>query len=113
MNETTRNQTNNSNPAVSSSSDTMDRISKNVHEGIDSAAKAVHPGIDRIAEGAHKAVQNADEMANHAAETLEKAGVKGEEILNASTSYLRDHPLLTLGLAVTAGYVLSRVLAAR
>lgn len=30
-----------------------------------------------------------------------------------STSYKREHPLLTLGLAVTAGYVLSRLLASR
>ena len=36
-----------------------------------------------------------------------------ELITAAGTSYMREHPLLTLDLAVTAGYVLSGPLASR
>jgi len=113
MNESNRIHTNSSSTDTSGASETMQRMSKSAHDGIDSASRAVHPTIDRAAAGAHKAVESADEMANQAAETLEKAGVKSEELLNAGTTYMREHPLLTLGLAVSAGYVLSRVLASR
>jgi ElaB/YqjD/DUF883 family membrane-anchored ribosome-binding protein len=91
----------------------MDRLAKSAHSGIDAASHAAHPAIDRIASGAHKAVDNADEVAHQAAQAVGKAGVKGEELVAAGTSYLREHPLFTLGLAVTAGYVLSRLLASR
>lgn len=108
--------TTNSNPAATAATKThegMDRLAKSVHSGIDAASHAVHPAIDRMASGAHKAVDNADEVANQAANALGKAGVKGEELVAAGTGYMREHPLLTLGLAVTAGYVLSRLLATR
>jgi ElaB/YqjD/DUF883 family membrane-anchored ribosome-binding protein len=114
MNEKTQAFTSNSKSAsTGASAETMDRLASGAHKGIDAASKAAHPTIDRAAAGAHKAVENADELANHAAEALDRAGEKGEELLAAGTSYMREHPLLTLGLAVTAGYVLSRVLASR
>lgn len=92
-------------------SDGMDRLAQSAHRGIDSASKAAHPAIDRLASGAHNAVGNADDMATQAANALDAASDKGEELLATSTSYMREHPLFTLGLAVTAGYVLSRLLA--
>lgn len=87
-----------------------DRMTKGAHSGIDAASEAVHPSVDRAAAGAHRAVKNADEMADHAVEAMERAGVKKDQMVTASSDYMRDHPLLTLGLAVTAGYVLSRLL---
>ncbi|MCC5858557.1 MAG: hypothetical protein JJT90_10400 [Ectothiorhodospiraceae bacterium] len=114
MNDKAQTATNNLSPAATGVSvETMDRIAKSVHKGIDNASKAAHPTIDSAAAGAHKAVDSADEMLNPAAEALDRAGVKGEELITASTSYMREHPLLTLGLAVTAGYALSRLLASR
>lgn len=111
MNERTQINTNNLNPVARGAGvQTMDRIAKSAHEGIDAASKAVHPTIDRAAAGAHKAVDNVDDLANYAAEAIDKAGVKGEKLITASTSYMREHPLLTLSLAVGAGYVLSRLL---
>ena len=114
MNEKTQGFTNNSNAVpAGAGAEAMDRIAASAHKGIDAATKAAHPRIDRAAAGAHSAVENADELANHAAQALDKAGEKGQELMTAGTSYMREHPLLTLGLAVAAGYVLSRVLASR
>jgi ElaB/YqjD/DUF883 family membrane-anchored ribosome-binding protein len=114
MYDKTQTATTNSGPAATPAShEGMDRLAKSAHSGIDAASQAAHPAIDRIASGAHKAVDNADEVAHHAAQSLGKAGVKGEELVAAGTGYMREHPLFTLGLAVTAGYVLSRVLATR
>lgn len=114
MNDKTQPFTSDSNrPATGAGFETMDRIAAGAHKGIDAASKAAHPTIDRAAAGAHKAVENADELANDAVEVLDRAGEKGEELITAGTSYMRKHPLVTLGLAVTAGYVLSRLLASR
>lgn len=114
MNEKTQTHPTNSNPAASGASvQSKDRIAQSAHKGIDAASKAAHPTIDRAVSGAHKAVENADELANHAAEAIDRAGVKGKELFTASTNYMREHPLLTVGLAVTAGYVLSRLLSSR
>lgn len=92
---------------------TRDRLARKAHSGIDAASEAVHPSIDNAAAGAHRAVKNADELANHAVDALERAGVKGEKMLSSSTSYMRENPLLSLGVALTAGYVLNRLLAPR
>lgn len=114
MNEKTQNFTNNTKPLSSAAGhDTVEGMTHGAHKGIDAASHAAHPAIDRVAAGAHKAVDSADDMANQAVEALDKAGVKGEELISAGSSYIREHPLLTLGLAVTAGYVLSRVLSAK
>jgi ElaB/YqjD/DUF883 family membrane-anchored ribosome-binding protein len=90
-----------------------DRITKSAHEGIESASNAAHPTVDRAAAGAHRAVESADQFADQAGEAIGKAGAKGEELVDASTSYVREHPLLSMGLAVTAGYVLSTLLSSR
>lgn len=115
MNDNTQSFTNNTKSAATggASAETKDRIAAGAHKGIDAASKAVHPTIDRAAAGAHKAVENADELASHAAEALDRAGEKGQELMTAGTAYMREHPLLTIGLAVAAGYVLSRLTAPR
>ncbi len=111
MNEHTRTNTDHSN--IGASVKVKDRMTKSAHQGIDAVSDAAHPTIDRAASGAHRAVESADDMVNHAAEAIDKAVVKGEELVAASTTYMRDHPLLTLSIAVGAGYLLSRLLASR
>jgi ElaB/YqjD/DUF883 family membrane-anchored ribosome-binding protein len=70
--------------------------------GLDSLATSAHSGIDAAAKAVHRAVNSAD-----------KAGLKGEQLYTAGTGYMREHPVFTLGAAVAAGYVLSRLLATR
>lgn len=114
MNENTTNRNSNLSPGNGGAKpSTIDRVTQSAHDGIESASKAAHPTVDRAASGAHKAIESADDMAHQAADAIDKAGVKGEELLEAGTTYMREHPLLTLGLAVGTGYVLSRLLTSR
>lgn len=95
----------------------VDRLAAGAHSGIHAAADAVHPAIDRVASGAHSAVNSADSAANQATDAMaragKKAGVKGEELYAAGAGYMREHPMYTIGAAVVAGYLLSRILASR
>ncbi|MFU8896158.1 MAG: hypothetical protein ACNA8J_07200 [Gammaproteobacteria bacterium] len=81
-----------------------ERLAATAHKGINAAADAVHPVIDRLASSAHRAVDSADHAGS-------KAGATGEQYYAAGVGYLRDHPVLTIGVAVAAGYLLSRLLA--
>jgi ElaB/YqjD/DUF883 family membrane-anchored ribosome-binding protein len=76
-----------------------------------------HGGIDRLTSTAHDAVERATSAAATAADTL---GVKGRELLDARDEwmdatrvYVREHPLAALGVALAAGYLLSRILSSR
>jgi ElaB/YqjD/DUF883 family membrane-anchored ribosome-binding protein len=95
----------------------MGRFAARAHSGIHATADAVHPAIDRIASSAHRAVNSADKAANQATDAMARAGnqagIKGEEIYAAGAGYMRDHPVFTIGVAVAAGYLLSRLLATR
>ncbi len=104
--------TNGSQPVSSeAATSAAENMARSAHAGIDRTAEAVHPSIDRAAAGVHRAVESADDMANHAVDALESAGIKSDEMIRTGSSYMRDHPVLTLSLAVTAGYVLSRLMA--
>jgi ElaB/YqjD/DUF883 family membrane-anchored ribosome-binding protein len=95
--------------------DGMERLTTGAHKGINAGADAVHPVIDRLASSAHRAIDSADNAANQATDTLAKAGSKagatGKEYYTAGTGYMRDHPVLTLGVVVATGYLLSRLFA--
>jgi ElaB/YqjD/DUF883 family membrane-anchored ribosome-binding protein len=100
----------NSGPAANRMEEGVDRMAKGAHSGVDAASDAARPAIDRMAAGAHRAINSADEAATNAVEALDAAGVKGEELLATSTAYMREHPMLSLSVAVAAGFVLSRLL---
>lgn len=97
--------------------ESVDRLASGAHSGINAAKEAAHPAIDRLASGAHRAVNSADEAASSATDAMARAGnkasEKGEELYAASAGYMREHPVLTIGVAVAAGYLLSRLLATR
>ena len=73
--------------------------------------------IDKAADSAHEAVDKIANAGNQAAEAL---GEKGEQLKNAEQQvmanccgYVRDNPITSLGIAVAAGFLLSRVLSGR
>ena len=96
---------------------TVDQASTGAHDVIDKVSDAARPAVDRIASGAHQAVDKIASAAGQAAETL---GVKGEQLKNAQVrameqcrGYIRDNPVTTLGIAIAAGFLLSRLLRSR
>ena len=73
--------------------------------------------INKASNYAHEAVDKATSAATHAAEAFdEKTEVlkKTEKrLVNDYTTYTRDHPIKSLGIAVAAGFLLSRILSGR
>ena len=70
--------------------------------------------VDKIATGAHQAV---DRMASAATSAASQFGVKGDEVLAAkdhmldsAREYVRAKPLAALGIALAAGFVISRIM---
>lgn len=83
------------------------------HNTINKAADAVRPAVDRIASGAHQAVDRLADAASTAADTL---NVRGAQIRDAQAKltgqargYVSAHPLATVGIAIAAGFLLSRL----
>jgi ElaB/YqjD/DUF883 family membrane-anchored ribosome-binding protein len=69
-------------------------------------------------------MEKIDKAANSANEAIDKAtealGKKGEQLKNAEQQimedcrvYVRDNPITSMGIAVAAGFLLSRVLSGR
>jgi|SwirhirootsSR3_FD_contig_31_2657017_length_379_multi_2_in_0_out_0_1 ElaB/YqjD/DUF883 family membrane-anchored ribosome-binding protein len=70
--------------------------------------------VDKIATGAHQAV---DRIASAATSAASQLGVKGDEMLEAKermmdsvSEYVRAKPLAALGIALAAGFVISRII---
>lgn len=73
--------------------------------------------IDKAASSAHETVDKIASATTHAAESL---GDKGRQLKNAEQQllencrgYVRDNPVTSLGIAVAAGFLLSRVMSGR
>ena len=95
----------------------VDQATAGAHDKINSVSDAARPAVERMATSAHEAVDKVAGVATQAAETL---GVKGEQIktaqdklIESAREYMREHPVATLGVAVAAGFVLSRLLSSR
>lgn len=73
--------------------------------------------VDTALQSAHGAVDKIADMTNQAVEAF---GDKGKELQNAEKQlvadcrgYVRDNPVTSLGIAVAAGFLLSRLLSSR
>ena len=88
-----------------------------VHSTIDKAAEAARPAVDRVASSAHRAVDEVANIAGHAAETVSEKGEQlkdaQEQMVGYSREYMRKHPIASLGIAVAAGFLLSRIIGSR
>lgn len=75
-------------------------------ETIEKASNFAHEAVDKIASATSQAVEAVDE--------------KGEQLKNAEQRlmkncqvYIRENPVTSLGIAVAAGFLLSRLLSSR
>ena len=73
--------------------------------------------IDKASKSAHKAFDKISDATSQAAESL---GEKGDQLKKAEQKlmkscrgYISDNPVTSVGIAVTAGFLLSRLLSRR
>lgn len=84
------------------------------HESIDNMASSARPAVDRFASSAHKAV---DKLVNVASQATERFGSRSEQLkgsqermMDEARIYIRNKPGTAVGIAVAAGFILSRIL---
>lgn len=95
----------------------LDNVTAGAHQTIDKVSEKARPAVDRLTAGAHQVVDNLAGMAAGTADTL---GAKGEQLKLAkdqmtetARDYVRENPLISLGIAVAGGILLSRLLSSR
>ncbi len=94
----------NSGNGSGSSPSAMQRAVQGAHAAVDNVARRIETAVDRVKSGAQTTAQTVQEGAGEIAE-MER------EMLESVRSTVRAHPLLTIGLAVAAGMLLSRLIA--
>ena len=95
----------------------VDQVTIGAHDTINSVSAAARPAVDRMTSGAHDVVDRVAGVATQAAQTLSVTGkkLKGAEqkVAAGARGYLREHPVASLGVALAAGVVLSRLFSTR
>jgi len=95
----------------------VDHVSMGAHKVIDKVSDAARPVVERIAAGAHQTV---DRIAGATGQAADAIGVTSGKLRNAQVrateqcrGYIRDYPFTTLGVAIAAGFLLSRLWSSR
>ncbi|MEO8223996.1 MAG: hypothetical protein ABI661_04270 [Gammaproteobacteria bacterium] len=103
-----------SDSALQSASSSAHAAVSSVAGAAEDAVRKAKPTIDRVAAMAHQAV---DTAAGAAAPTADWLAAKGEDLkaaqqklLDDTCSYVAANPLKSVGIAVVAGFVLSRII---
>lgn len=95
----------------------VDDLRDSANEQIDKMSSSVKPAVDRFARSAHHVV---DKVATAASDAADSLGVRADQLKGAHSQlaeqceeYVRENPLVSIGIAVAAGYILSKVLSSR
>ena len=99
----------------------VNRASSSAHAAVnsiagaaDEAARKAKPAIDKVAAIVHHAVDNAAGAAAPAADWLAEQGenvsAKQKKLVADTRSYVAANPLKAVGIAVVAGFLLSRII---
>lgn len=95
----------------------IDKASSSAHASIDKMSKAARPVVDQLASGAHQAVDKIAGAANTAAESLEAKRAQLMEVQKRLAEefrgYVRQYPLASVGVAIGAGFLISRFFKSR
>jgi ElaB/YqjD/DUF883 family membrane-anchored ribosome-binding protein len=79
--------------------------------------KTAHETVDRMASGAHEAVDRFAKATNDTADNLEAKGQQLKEVqelwFDNVREYVRANPGTSLGIALAAGFLASRILSSR
>ncbi len=95
----------------------VDEATSGMHRVIDKASDAARPAVERVAAGAHQVVDKIAGAATTAAETLDQRSGQLRDAQSRFSencrTYVQENPLASLGIAVLAGFVLSKILSSR
>lgn len=79
------------------------QVSEKAHSGIDKVTQSAHQTVDRVV----SAASSAAERLQHVGDT--KYGHMAQDWKDQTCAYVREHPLTSVGIAVAAGFLLSRL----
>jgi ElaB/YqjD/DUF883 family membrane-anchored ribosome-binding protein len=86
-------------------------------EMLERVVEGAHKMVDRVAERAAPAVERLKHTVDGAAETVhsqtDRIHAAQEEWIDATRACVRNHPLTSIGVAVLAGMVLSKMMSSR
>ena len=98
--------------AVNRASSSAHAAVNSMAEAADEVARKAKPAIDRVAAMAHQAVDKAAGAAAPTADWLTERGQRlnatQERLVAGASSYVSSNPLKALGIALAAGFLLSR-----
>lgn len=78
-------------------------IEENIKETIDNVSQSAHETVDKIA---HVSYQTAEVLG----EKGKQLKTAEEELVEGYRTYIRENPIRSVGIAVAAGFILSRLL---
>ena len=87
---------------MDAASRTSEALSEQAHQGIERVTGGAHQAVDRVASVAATA-------ANRMGELNQQLATAKDEWIDTARGYVREHPLAALGIAVSIGYLLSRL----
>ena len=95
----------------------VDEVSAAAHDSVDRMVGAARPAADRLAAGAHRSVDSIAAAASGAADTIgaTSAQLKRTQVrvTDQCEAYVRENPWTSLGLAMAAGFLVSRLVGSR
>jgi ElaB/YqjD/DUF883 family membrane-anchored ribosome-binding protein len=99
------------------SANSVERKAAQAHQAVDDvagkAADKAGPAIDRVAQAAHQTVDKVAQAAGPAAdwvsESAEQLKAQQQQLIDGCRGYVRERPLVAVGVAVAAGYLIGRL----
>ena len=83
------------------------------HTAIDEAARMAQPAIDRVVELAHEATEKAGSAGGQAVNWLDERGEQvaatQKKLVEGTCDYVSANPLKSIGMALLAGFLVSRI----
>jgi ElaB/YqjD/DUF883 family membrane-anchored ribosome-binding protein len=95
----------------------IDQASSSMHGAVDKLSEAAKPAADRVAAGAQTAMEALAKAVSKASEAMgasaEQLSDLQERAVGSARTLIRAKPLTVIGIAVAAGFLLSRLMSSR
>jgi len=104
-------------PRAAKTGFSAEQAGSNAHQAIDRVSEAVHPAVSRATSGAHHLVDQISCTTSKVAQRLEKTATRlkdtEQRLVGAGSSYVREHPFKSAGIALAAGFLVSQLVSSR